>query len=231
MINKKIHILLVEDDLNLGYVIKDNLSLQGYEVEHALDGEKGWQAFSKRKFQLCILDIMLPKKDGFSLAKQIRNVNKEIPILFLTAKSMKEDKIQGFNSGGDDYITKPFSIEELLLRINVFLKRSSVYETPRTGEIITVGNTTFDYQNLTLNSNGNSQTLTQKEADLFYFFATSPNIVINRGDILKKIWGEDNYFLGRSLDVFISRLRKYLKKDPSLEITNLHGVGFKLNVK
>jgi len=226
----KATILLVEDDTNLGYVIKDNLSVSGYNVHHFEDGEKGWQAFRNSKYELCILDVMLPRKDGFSLAEQIREVNRDIPILFLTAKSMKEDKITGFLKGGDDYITKPFSIEELLLRINVFMRRSQIYE----GENSTsyhIGSTEFDYKNLTVTIGEEVRTLTQKEAEVLRYLVSRPNSVVKRSEILENVWGENDYFLGRSLDVFISRLRKYIKSDHTLEIVNLHGIGFKLKTK
>jgi DNA-binding response OmpR family regulator len=223
-------ILLVEDDINLGYVIQDNLSINGYHVHHVEDGEKGWQAFQDSKYELCILDVMLPRKDGFSLAEQIREVNKDIPILFLTAKSMKEDKITGFLKGGDDYITKPFSIEELLLRINVFMKRSQIFAEGNS-TTYNIGSTEFDYKNLTVTIGDEVRTLTQKEAEVLRYLISRPNSVIKRSEILENIWGEDDYFLGRSLDVFISRLRKYIKSDHTLEIVNLHGVGFKLKTK
>jgi DNA-binding response OmpR family regulator len=173
---------------------------------------------------------MLPRKDGFSLAEQIREVNKDIPILFLTAKSMKEDKITGFLKGGDDYITKPFSIEELLLRINVFMKRSQIFAEGNS-TTYNIGSTEFDYKNLTVTIGDEVRTLTQKEAEVLRYLISRPNSVIKRSEILENIWGEDDYFLGRSLDVFISRLRKYIKSDHTLEIVNLHGVGFKLKTK
>ncbi len=223
-------ILLVEDDLNLGYVIKDNLTEKGFEISLCEDGEKAIDAFESQEFDLCILDIMLPKIDGFSVAEKIRSTDQETPILFLSAKSMKEDKINGFKIGGDDYITKPFSIEELVLRVEVFIKRSggTLPAQPSTFEI---GAFTFDHSNLLLANGDNKRTLTQKESDILHMFCSKPGIVLKREEILNKVWGDDDYFLGRSLDVFISKLRKYLREDSSLEIINYHGVGFKLDLK
>jgi len=223
-------ILLVEDDPNLGFVIKDNLEDAGYMVILCADGESGLKTFQNKKFNLCILDIMLPKKDGFSLAESIRARNEQIPIIFLTAKSMKEDRIKGFKIGADDYITKPFSMEELLLRINVFVKRSlSDYSIPNNEiEEVKIGRLVFDYPNLTLTGIDHSEKLTRKEAEILLLFSQNKEAVLKREHILKSVWGENDYFLGRSLDVFISRIRKYLKMDPTLRIINYHKVGFKL---
>ena len=226
---KKAHLLYVEDDESLGYVTRDNLELQGYEVTHFADGRSALEAVKKQPFDLCILDVMLPEVDGFTIAAEIRKFDSHIPIIFLTAKSLKEDKIRGLKLGGDDYITKPFSIEELILKIEVFLKRRTI-TSPETVARYQVGIFEFDYENLSLARNGEFRTLTQREADLLKLFIDQPNQVIKRSDILKKLWGEDDYFLGRSLDVFISRLRKYLKKDESLRIENIHGVGFRLKM-
>ncbi|MDN5204071.1 response regulator transcription factor [Fulvivirgaceae bacterium BMA10] len=224
-------ILLVEDDLNLGYVIKDNLEVQGFDVILCEDGVQGFEAFKKGKFNLCILDVMLPKKDGFSLAESIRFQDEQIPIIFLTAKSMKEDKIAGFKVGGDDYITKPFSIEELILRIEVFLKRTS-YAASDADQLhcTNIGEYVFDHKNLLLTYKEIPKKLTQKEADILKLFCLRRGEVIKREEILNKIWGDDDYFLGRSLDVFISKLRKYLRNDKRLAIRNFHGVGFKLEI-
>ena len=222
----KARILYVEDDETLSFVTKDHLVLQGYEVTHCPDGRIAIETFREGEFDLCVVDVMLPEIDGFAVAQEIRKRNQEIPILFLTAKVMKEDRIEGLRIGGDDYITKPFSIEELILRIEVFLKRRRIIgqeeDTARH-----IGIFQFDYANLSLMENGNPVSLTQREADLLKYFADHKNQVLKRSDILLRIWGEDDYFLGRSLDVFISRLRKYLKKDPTLKIENLHGVGFR----
>jgi len=232
MNTNKPRILLVEDDINLGYVIKDNLHVNGYEVTLCEDGEKGLEASCVQKFDLCILDIMLPKKDGFSIAEEIRKKDQQTPILFLSAKSMKEDKITGFKIGADDYITKPFSIEELILRIEVFLKRSKNFlQTNDLPKSFTIGKFQFNYSDLCLSCNGNSRTLTQKEADILRLFCLKQDSILKREEILQSIWGDDDYFLGRSLDVFISKLRKYLKADANVEIVNYHGVGFKLEIK
>ena len=222
-------ILLVEDDPGLGFVIKDNLVMKGYEVTLCVDGEAGHEAFLQQSFDLCIFDVMMPKKDGFSLAQNIREKNQQVPILFVTAKSMLEDKIAGFASGGDDYIVKPFSMEELCLRIEVFLRRSSGKNSIE--KSFSLGQYTFDCINLTLRHATGAKTLTQKEADVLKLLCMNKDRVLKREEILKSVWGDDDYFLGRSLDVFISKLRKYLKEDPSVEIVNYHGVGFKLECK
>ena len=224
MINPRI--LLVEDDPSLGFVIMDNLVAKGYEVTLCVDGEEGQQVFLQKQFDLCIFDVMMPKKDGFTLAKNIREKNQQVPILFVTAKSMLEDKVAGFAAGGDDYIVKPFSMEELCLRIEVFLRRSN--GTPLTSEIFSIGTYTFDYKNLTLQHPDGTKALTQKEAEVLRLLCIHKDRVLKREEILKTVWGDDDYFLGRSLDVFISKLRKYLKEDPSVEIVNYHGVGFRL---
>jgi DNA-binding response OmpR family regulator len=232
MSEKNIKILFAEDDVSLGFVTKDNLELQGYEVIHCENGQIAWESFKKQAFDICILDVMLPKLDGFTLAKQIRSENQDVPILFLTAKSLKEDKLTGLRIGADDYITKPFSIEELVLKIEVFLKRSKV--APNEKPPITtfkVGNYVFDYANLTLIDSKGKNQLTQKEADVLNYFCQNMDKVLRRDDILMSIWGDDDYFIGRSLDVFISRLRKYLKNDPNVSIENIHSVGFKMMVK
>ncbi len=222
-------ILLVEDDHNLGFVIKDNLEISGFAVTHCADGEQAWTTWQQQAFDLCILDIMLPKKDGITLATSIREKDEMTPILFLTAKSMKEDKIAGFRAGADDYVTKPFSIEELLLRIDVFLKRSRMQKSMHlTQHIFDIGRYTFDHRNLSLHLDEQVRTLTQKEADILRYLCMQKGQVARRNDILNKVWGNDDYFLGRSLDVFISKLRKYLKADEQVEIVNYHGIGFKL---
>ncbi|MCB0520286.1 MAG: response regulator transcription factor [Lewinellaceae bacterium] len=222
----KAHLLYVEDDESLGFVTRDNLELQGYRITHCMDGKSALEIVQTEKFDLCILDVMLPEIDGFSVAEEIRKFDTEIPIIFLTAKSLKEDKIKGLRLGGDDYITKPFSIEELILKIEVFLRRRNI-SSPEPASKYKLGCYEFDYPNLTLTCNGSSETLTQREADLLKVFLDQPNQVIKRSEILEKLWGEDDYFMGRSLDVFISRLRKYLKNDENLKIENIHGVGFR----
>ena len=224
-------ILLVEDDQNLGFVIEDNLSLSGYSVTRCYNGEEGLRACRGSKFDLCILDVMLPKKDGFTLAREIRAFDQEIPILFLTAKSMQEDKLEGFRTGADDYITKPFSMDELMYRMQVFLKRAGSVPGKSMSNTYELGLYVFDYGNLTLTSGGFHKGLTQKEADVLRYFCNNKDVVVRREDILKEVWGDDDYFLGRSMDVFISKLRKYLKQDPAIEIINYHGVGFKFQIK
>jgi len=223
---KKPKILYVEDDIYLSFVTKDNLSLKGYEIVCCEDGEQALTAFSNNDFDLCIIDVMLPKLDGFSLAKAIRKENENIPILFLSAKSMKEDRIKGFEIGGDDYITKPFSIEELVLKIEVFLKRSNVKPIKTVEKIIEIGKYCFDFDNLELTENELSQRLTLREAELLSLFCQNRNKILTREDILNNIWNNDSYFLSRSLDVFVSRLRKLLQNDSRLKIENIHGVGF-----
>lgn len=222
----KTKILLVEDDPGLGYVIQDNLIHHGYEVTHCKDGEAANERFKDALFDLCLIDIMLPLKDGISLAQSIREKNGKIPIIFITAKSMIEDKIKGFEAGGDDYLVKPFSIEELLLRVQALLRRSNGF-AQNTFEI---GSLKFDYSNLILSGGKTKTTLTQKEADVLKLLCLSSDRVLKREEILKEVWGNDDYFLGRSMDVFISKIRKYLKLDPSVRIVNYHGIGFKLEI-
>jgi DNA-binding response OmpR family regulator len=224
-------ILLVEDDPNLGYVIKDNLQMKGYDVTLCNDGEDGEKTFFQNPFDLCILDVMMPKKDGFTVAQNIRLKNQQVPILFVTAKSMLEDKVAGFTAGGDDYITKPFSVEELCMRIEVFLRRSNGIVIPNEDTLFALGQFQFDSQNLTLTRGGETKTLTQKESDVLRLLCQNRERVLKREEILKSVWGDDDYFLGRSMDVFISKLRKYLKDDPSVQIVNYHGVGFRLEIK
>lgn len=223
-------ILLVEDDQTLNFIIKDNLEQNGYVVTSAEDGESAMVLFKSDKFSLCLLDVMLPKKDGFTLAKEIREIDDHVPIIFLTARSMTEDRINGLTIGGDDYMTKPFSMEELLLKIRIFLKRSlNVGEANNDQNYYKVGRFNFYFDSLILDSNGERKTLTYKEAELLRYFCDNPNKVLSRSDILIQVWGSDDYYLGRSLDVFISRLRKYLSSDENIKILNLHGIGFRFN--
>ena len=225
----KPHLLYVEDDESLSFVTKDNLELQGYQITYCEDGAKALEIIKDQTFDLCVLDVMLPGVDGFTIAEEIRKTNADVPIIFLTAKSLKEDKIHGLKIGADDYITKPFSIEELILKIEIFLKRSKItFSKPTETVLMEIGEYTFDYKNLELQKNGTTRSLTQKEADLLRFFIQNKNEVLKRAQILESLWGEDDYFMGRSLDVFISRLRKYLKDDESLKIENIHGVGFRM---
>ncbi len=222
-------ILLVEDDQYLGIVVRDYLNLNGYTVDLAENGTKGWDFFESKKYDLCILDIMLPERDGFTIAKMIRAKNETIPIIILTAKASMEDKLRGFKVGADDYIIKPFNIEELVFRIEVFLKRSQ--NNSLTKKIYSIGRYIFDYQNLFVELEGTKRNLTQKEADLLKLLCIHKGEIIKRDEILSSVWDNDDYFTGRSLDVFISRLRKYLKDDPNIEIQNLHSVGFKLDIR
>jgi DNA-binding response OmpR family regulator len=223
-------ILLVEDDPTLGYVIKDGLVHKGYDVTLCKDGEQGQSIFQQQLFDLCIFDVMMPKKDGFTLAKEIRDRNTQVPILFVTAKTMLEDKMEGFRAGGDDYIQKPFSMEELVARIEVFLRRSKSngHEGSATYEL---GTFKFDAKNFKLNHTTGEKVLTPKEAEVLKLLCIHKDRVLKREEILTTVWGDDDYFMGRSLDVFISKLRKYLKEDSNVEIVNYHGVGFKLEVK
>jgi len=223
------HLLYVEDDESLGFVTRDNLEQQGYTITHCTDGNTASDAIKKGGFDLAVLDVMLPEKDGFTLAQEIRKFDKQTPIIFLTAKSLKEDKLRGLKLGGDDYITKPFSIEELMLKIDIFLRRRNITDKQSTDNF-RLASFEFDYPNLALNHPEKSKTLTQREADLLKFLIENKNQVLKRSDILERIWGEDDYFLGRSLDVFISRLRKYLKLDEAIKIENIHGVGFRFKV-
>jgi len=232
MKNTEFQILLVEDDQNLGFVIKDNLESAGFEVDWCDDGQKGLGKFGLKVFHLCIVDVMLPKLDGFTLVSRIREKNEQVPILFLTAKSLEEDRIKGFELGADDYITKPFSMEELLLRVRVFLKRNRVqYQPPEVSKRTKIGLFKYDMHNLSLTNGKNEIKLTQRESDLLHLFIENEGIVLKREYILKAVWGQSDYFLGRSLDVFITRLRKHLKEDPNVTITNYHKVGFKFSTQ
>jgi DNA-binding response OmpR family regulator len=223
-------ILLVEDDANLAFVVKDSLQLKGYEVTLCGDGKQAIQTFKPASFQVCLVDVMLPYVDGFAVARHIREHDKEVPILFLTAKSMTEDKLEGFKTGADDYITKPFSFEELFYRIEVFLRRRKPLNDTRSG-LITIGAYTFDARKLTLCCSSEQRTLTQREGIILELLCRHINNTLKREEILNQVWGDDDYFMGRSLDVFISKLRKYLQHDPSVQILNHHGVGFSLQVE
>lgn len=227
--NNSHHILLVEDDESLSFVIGDNLEKAGYSVTRIADGASGHESFDPDLHDLCILDVMLPKMDGFNCAEKIREKDKNIPILFLTAKSQQEDKLEGFKRGGDDYITKPFNFEELLLRVEVFINRS-IRTSEASQEYFRFGNLVFNYTNLSLSINENEIFLTQKEGDLLRYFLINKNCLLKRETILHSLWGDDDYFMGRSLDVFISRLRKLLTNAQAVKIVNNHGVGFKMIV-
>jgi two-component system, OmpR family, response regulator len=229
MVNK-ITILLVEDDPNLSDVLKDYLDLLGYQVIHAADGDSGLVLFRESGIDLCILDVMLPKKDGFTLARNIRELNKQVPIIFLTARGMMEDRVIGFKAGCDDYISKPFSSEELSLRIEAILRRCMVNSNDR-AESIQIGEYIFDVVNFELIRNKDRHSLTPKEAALLKVLCSHKNSLVTREFALKEVWGDDDYFIGRSMDVFITKLRKYLKDDPNVAIVNVHGTGFRLEVK
>lgn len=226
----KVKILLVEDDTSLGFVIADCLKSDGYDVTLCSDGAEGFKRFNEDTFHLCVLDVMMPKKDGFSLARDIRHSNSEIPILFLTAKSMTEDKIEGFKAGGDDYLTKPFSVDELQVRITALLKRIHIFTETTDKAIIQLGTYSFDTLNFKLSHSTFEKTLTKKEAQILKILCRFKNQVAPRDIILNAVWGKDDYFVGRSLDVFITKLRKYFSEDSSIIISNVHGIGFKLDV-
>lgn len=230
MSNEKIKILLAEDDLNLGILLVDYLETEGFEVKLCKDGEFALKTFENNQYDLCLFDVMMPKMDGFSLAKTIRAKNKEIPILFITAKSLKEDKLKGYGLGADDYITKPFDEEELLWKIKAVVRRMSKNETETKSDIISIGKYSFDAKNQALTIGGNSKRITEKESDILKYLCDHPNQVMRREAMLEALWGENDYFLGRSLDVFITKIRKYLKEDSSLSIENVFGVGFIFNV-
>jgi len=225
----KSKVLLAEDDLSLGYVIKDNLADAGYEVILCPDGQAAIDKFSKDQFDICLLDIMMPNKDGFAVAKKIRQHSDIIPILFLTAKSLEEDKIRGFETGADDYIIKPFSMQELLMRMEVFLRRTKKMHSDKSIRF-TIGKLAFAYTDLKLSTEKNIFNLTQKEADLLKFLCEHPNRILKREEVLLNVWGKDDYFLGRSMDVFITKLRKYFKEDTQVNLETIHGVGFRFNV-
>ena len=224
----KYKILYAEDDETLAFLTKDNLE-QNYEVTHCSDGEMALETFKNDSFDVCIFDIMMPKMDGFELAEAVRKLNSDVPILFLSAKTLKEDRIKGLRIGADDYLVKPFSIEELLLKIEIFLKRTNK-NTVVENKNYAVGKYQFDSKNFLVFNADEKITLTQRESDLLKFFIENKNVVLKREQILKSLWGEDDYFMGRSLDVFISRLRKILANEAGISIENLHGIGFRFNM-
>jgi DNA-binding response OmpR family regulator len=228
MVTKKAKVLLAEDDLSLGYVIKDNLQDAGYEVVLCPDGQTAIEKFDKSQFDICLLDVMMPNKDGFTVARKIRQISDMVPILFLTAKSMEEDKIKGFLTGADDYITKPFSMQELLLRMEVFIRRTRKLHAESVQEY-SIGQMKFSYTDLKLHTASDTFTLTQKEADLLKFLCEHANHILKRDEVLLNVWGKDDYFLGRSMDVFMTKLRKYFKADPNIILETIHGVGFRFN--
>ncbi|OIV43791.1 response regulator transcription factor [Flavobacterium johnsoniae] len=227
---KNFKILYTEDDETLAFLTKDNLEQHHYEVIHCTDGKSGLETFKNEDFDICIFDIMMPKMDGFELAEEVRKLDTDVPIIFLSAKTLKEDRIKGLRLGADDYLVKPFSIEELILKIEIFLKRSqknnkvekSVYE---------IGRYQFDTKNFILFNEEEKVGLTQREAELLKLFLDNRNLVLKREQILTALWGTDDYFMGRSLDVFISRLRKILSNEKGISIENLHGIGFRFSVE
>lgn len=229
--NQKASILLVEDDENLGSLVEEFLSLLGYSIQLATNGEEGLKMYLSGSFDLCILDVMMPKKDGFTLASDIRNIDQQVPIIFLTARGQDQDRIKGFKAGCDDYITKPFSSEELSLRIEAILKRCSLKKSENGQEKFAIGKYIFDPVNLLLSIDDNVQKLTVKEAALLKLLCLNVNNLLSRDKAQTEVWGTSDYFIGRSMDVFITRLRKYLRHDPEVAILNVHGAGFKLEVK
>ncbi len=223
----KIKILLAEDDENLGSLLREYLIAKSYECDWFSNGEKAYKSFIKNHYDLCILDIMMPVKDGYTLAKEIRMTNTEIPIIFLTAKSLKEDVIEGFKAGGDDYITKPFSMEELIFRIEAIIRRAKKELISQQSEY-KIGKYVFNSDKQILKLEDFKQNLTTKESELLKLLCNNKNMVLERNFALKTIWIDDNYFNARSMDVYIAKLRKYLKDDPAVQILNIHGKGFKL---
>lgn len=225
-----VQVLYVEDDPTIAFLTRDNLELKGFGVTHCQNGSEGLEVFRNRHFDICILDIMLPGMDGFTLAAEIRGIDPHVPVLFLSAKSMTEDKIKAFNLGGDDFITKPFSVEELVLRMEVFLRRTSSahYEEKKT---YSLGRIIFDPANQSVDLGENRVELTRRESEVLEYLVRNQQQIVQREDLLNDVWGSDDYFLGRSLDVFISRLRKILSGESGVKIRNIHGVGFKLEME
>jgi DNA-binding response OmpR family regulator len=223
-------ILLAEDDSALSFVIKDNLTDAGFDVHTCPNGEIAWQEFQKREYDLCLLDVNMPLRDGFSLATKIRQMSDMVPIIFITAKSLEEDKLKGFATGADDYITKPFSMQELIKRIEVFLRRTKKLSADLK-ESMQIGRLKFIPHELKLYDGDTIIPLTQKEAELLKFFALNKNKILKREELLLNVWGKDDYFLGRSMDVFVTKLRKHFRVDPSIVLETVHGVGFRLNIQ
>lgn len=226
---KKVHVFLVEDDHNFGAVLKSYLEINDYFVHWIDDGKYALAEFRSEEFDVCILDVMLPNVDGFQIAKEIKLINKDIPLIFLTAKSLKQDILQGYHLGADDYITKPFDSEVLLCKIEAILKRNGHLEVHKVGaDELKIGKYSFNYSHRIIKLESSEQKLSPREAELLLMLCHKAGDVLPRETALKKIWGEDNYFTTRSMDVFITKLRKYLKDDPAIEIVNIHGSGFKL---
>lgn len=229
MENEKLRVLLAEDDKNLGAILKSYLEAKGFPTTLCVNGQEAFIEFNKNDYDFCILDVMMPVKDGFTLAKEIRSIDKKVPILFLTAKSMQADKLKGFELGADDYLTKPFNMEELLARMEAILRRSKTEEknSPE-GDVYKLGKMEFNFVRQILSMGGEENKLTSKEAALLKLLCQNLNEVVDRSVALNKIWLDDSYFNARSMDVYITKLRKYLKQDPTVELLNVHGVGFKL---
>jgi len=228
---KKIKILLAEDDVNLGSVLKEYLIAKEYQVTLSKNGEEALRVYEKEVFDLCIFDVMMPKKDGFSLAKDIRAKNQQIPIIFLTAKSLKNNIIEGFEAGADDYLTKPFEMKELLLRIKAVIRRTGKQNPIQKQKEFTLGKFRFNAEKQILYIEKEERKLTTKESELLRLLCISQNNLLDRNDALKEVWGDDNYFNARSMDVYITKLRKLLKDDKSIQILNIHGRGFKLLIE
>jgi two-component system OmpR family response regulator len=222
-------VLLLEDDANLGLVLQEHLKLNGYEVTLCKDGEEGTRALSGSRYDLCLVDVMMPKKDGFTFAREVRAAHDEIPLVFLTARSLKEDRIEGFRIGCDDYITKPFSVEELQLRLEAVLRRARPRDTVE-ATVFEIGKYRFDALKQTLSMDGFERKLTGREADLLRLLCQHMNRTLSRERALGELWGDEGYFSGRSMDVFVSKLRKYLKDDPGVNIISIHGKGLRLVV-
>ena len=230
MVKERPKILLAEDDLNLGVLLVDYLETEGFDVKLCKDGELALKTFQNNEFDLCLLDVMMPKVDGFAVAKEIREKNKKIPFIFITAKSLKEDKLKGYNLGADDYITKPFDEEELLWKIKAVIRRMPENKSVAKVDVISLGKYSFDYTNQSIALAGHTKRMTERESDILHYLAKHRNKIIKREDMLKELWGENDYFLGRSLDVFITKIRKYIKEDQTLSIENVFKVGFIFNV-
>ena len=228
--NLGIKLLVAEDDPNLGAILKAYLTQKGYTVQLAADGQQALNAYHGGNIDACVLDIMMPIKDGFTVAKEIRRIDKQIPLLFLTARNLEADKLKGFEIGADDYLTKPFSMEELLARLNAVIRRSFDENKPE-NNIFTIGKFTFDYNHQLLSIDGEDRRLTSKESELMRLFCINFNQLVDRTSTLQKIWKDDSYFAARSMDVYITKLRRYLRPDPTVQIINVHGVGFKLAQK
>lgn len=230
MPEKRYSILLAEDDLNLGLLLADHLEAEGFEITLCRDGEVALRSFQERPFDLCLLDVMLPKEDGFALAKSIRTKDKKVPLIFITARSLKEDKLKGYDLGADDYITKPFDEEELLWKIRAVTRRIPADRNESRTELIPIGRYVFDPGKQSLGLGSKIKRITEKESEILRYLSDRRNRVVRREELLRDLWGENDYFLGRSLDVFITKIRKYLKDDPAVSIENVFAVGFIFNV-